>query len=73
MTLPPALDNVKFCVAKVVFMTGAFKVALIFALPTTCNAWPGIAVKMPTLPPTATNVSAVLVSTSNVPEGVVCR
>ena len=50
MTLPPALDNVKFCVAKVVFMTGAFKVALIFALPTTCKVLPGVVVPMPTLP-----------------------
>ena len=50
ITLPPADVNVKFCVAKVVFMTGAFKVALIFALPTTCKVLPGVVVPMPTLP-----------------------
>ena len=52
-------------------ITGAFKVALIFAEPITCNACPGEVVPMPTLPELATNKSPLLVFwdvTLNVPK-----
>ena len=48
ITLPEALEIVRLL--PVVFITGAFNVALILAEPTTCNVCPGAVVPMPTLP-----------------------